>query len=69
MAKKKIKELDGFVKDTNTKAIINTNSTVFEARRVQKKILQEKDIQIEQMQKDIDELKKLVKGLSKNNGS
>tara|TARA_B100000902_G_C26721371_1_gene626788 strand:+ start:357 stop:557 length:201 start_codon:yes stop_codon:yes gene_type:complete len=65
MAKKKIKELDGFVKDTNTKAIINTNSTVFEARRVQKKILQEKDIQIEQMQKDIDELKKLVKGLSK----
>ena len=65
MAKKKVKELDGFVKDTNTKAIINTNSTVFEARRVQKKILQEKDIQIEQMQKDIDELKKLVKGLSK----
>ncbi len=65
MAKKKIKELDGFVKDTNTKAIINTNSTVFEARRVQKKLLQEKDIQIEQMQKDIDELKKLVKGLSK----
>jgi len=65
MAKKKVKELDGFVKDTNTKAVINTNSTVFEARRVQKKLLKDKDDLIEQMKKDIDELKKLVKGLSK----
>jgi len=65
MAKKKIKELDGFVKDTNTKAIINTNSTVFEARRAQKQLLKDKDDQIAKMQNDIDELKKLVKGLSK----
>jgi len=65
MAKKKIKELEGFEKDTNTKAIINTNSNVFEARRIQKQLLKDKDDQIAKMQNDIDELKKLVKGLSK----
>jgi len=65
MAKKKVKELKGFVKDSDTGAVINTNSSVFEARRKQKEMVQEKDNQIAQMQDDINELKKLVKGLSK----
>jgi len=65
MAKKKIKELEGFEKDTNTKAIINTNSNVFEARRIQKQLLKEQDDQIAKMQNDINEIKKLLKGLSK----
>tara|TARA_B100000900_G_C20031262_1_gene494084 strand:- start:212 stop:412 length:201 start_codon:yes stop_codon:yes gene_type:complete len=65
MARKKVKEMKGFVKDTNTGAVINTNSNVFEARRNQKQMVIEKDNQIAQMQNDIEELKKLVKGLSK----
>lgn len=65
MAKKKVKELKGFVKDSDTGAVINTNSSVFEARRKQKQMVQDKDNQIAQMQDDINELKKLVKGLSK----
>ena len=65
MAKKKIKELEGFEKDTNTKAIINTNSNVFEARRIQKQLLKEQKDQIAKRQNDINEIKKLLKGLSK----
>lgn len=65
MARKKVKEMKGFVKDTNTGAVINTNSNVFEARRNQKQMVIDKDNQIAQMQNDIEELKKLVKGLSK----
>jgi len=65
MARKKVKEMKGFVKDTNTGAVINTNSNVFEARRNQKQMVIDKDNQIALMQNDIEELKKLVKGLSK----
>ena len=60
MAKKKVKELKGFVKDSDTGAVINTNSSVFEARRKQKQMVQDKDNQIAQMQDDINELKKSI---------
>ena len=65
MAKTKIKENKDLVKDTNTGAVINTNSNAFTARREQMRLAQEKDNKIHQLEKDVAELKKLIKGLSK----
>jgi len=65
MAKKKVKENPDLVKDTSSQAIINTNSTAFSQRREQMAKLQSKDNKIEQLEKDVAELKKLIKGLSK----
>ena len=65
MAKKKIKEHPDLVKDTNTGAVINTNSNAFAARREQMRLAHEKDSKILQLEKDVAELKKLIKGLSK----
>jgi hypothetical protein len=65
MARKKVKENKDLVKDTSTQAVINTNSKAFEQRREQMAKLQTKDAKIEQLEKDVAELKKLIKGLSK----
>jgi len=65
MAKKRIKENPDLVKDTSSQAVINTNSTAFSQRREQMAKLQSKDNKIEQLEKDVAELKKLIKGLSK----
>jgi len=65
MAKKKVKENPDLVKDTSSQAVINTNSTAFSQRREQMAKLQSKDNKIEQLEKDVAELKKLIKGLSK----
>ena len=65
MANKKVKENPDLVKDTSSQAIINTNSTAFSQRREQMAKLQSKDNKIEQLEKDVAELKKLIKGLSK----
>tara|TARA_B100000902_G_scaffold215453_1_gene204933 strand:- start:1556 stop:1774 length:219 start_codon:yes stop_codon:yes gene_type:complete len=61
----KVKELPGFVRDSATKAIINTNSSAFENRRNQMAMAEEKDNKIQQLENDVAELKKLIKGLSK----
>ena len=68
MARKKVakvKDLPGFEKDMNTNVVINNNSDAFKSRRAQKAALQEKEQELLQMKNDIEELKKLVKGLSK----
>jgi len=66
MAKKvKIKENPDLVKDTSSGAIINTNSNAFARRREQMRLAQEKDNKILQLEKDVAELKKLIKDLSK----
>jgi|TARA_B110000444_G_C18589679_1_gene477879 uncharacterized protein YceH (UPF0502 family) len=65
MAKTKIKENPDLVKDTNTGAVINTNSNAFTRRRAQMALQIEKENKIEQLEKDVAELKKLIKGLSK----
>jgi hypothetical protein len=65
MAKTKIKENKDLVKDTNTGAVINTNTNAFTRRRAQMALQIEKDNKIEQLEKDVAELKKLIKGLSK----
>jgi|TARA_B100001057_G_scaffold485286_1_gene564761 DNA anti-recombination protein RmuC len=61
--KKKVEELPGYEKDTVTNAVINTNSSAFSNRRDQLQKLREKDGVIEQMQSDIEELKKIIKKL------
>ena len=65
MAKTKIKEKPDLVKETTTGAVINTNSNAFARRRAQMALQIEKDNKIEQLEKDVAELKKLIKGLSK----
>lgn len=65
MAKTKIKENPDLMKDTSTGAVINTNSNAFTRRRAQMALQIEKEGKIEQLEKDVAELKKLIKGLSK----
>jgi len=63
--KKKIEELNDFEKDTVTQAVINTNTTAFSNRRDQLAKLQAKESEMEEMKKDLAEIKELLKGLSK----
>ncbi len=63
MAKKKIIENPDLVKDTNTGAVINTNTNAFAHRREQMRISQEKDAKLAQLESDVAELKKMIKKL------
>lgn len=65
MAKKRIKENPDLVKDTSSGAVINTNSNAFAKRRMQMLNQRNKEERFEQMEQDIAEIKKLLKGLSK----
>ena len=69
MARKKKEALvennPNLVKNLDTGAVINTNTSELLARREQIGKLQEKDAEIESMKADIEELKKLVKNLGK----
>jgi hypothetical protein len=65
MTKKKVKDFPDLEKDTSNGAVINTNGNAFASRRKQMKLDKEKDSKITQLEKDVAELKKLVKGLSK----
>ena len=65
MAKKKVKELPDFVRDTDTNAIINTNSSAIRARRQQMNLAKSQAEQIMAMEKELEELKKAIKKLSK----
>ena len=61
----KVAEMPDFVRDSSTSAIINTNSSAFESRRNQMALSKEKNNRIQQLENDVAELKKLIKGLSK----
>ena len=63
--KKKVKDLPDVEKEETSQAVINTNSDMFVQRREQMAILAQKEDKISQLEKDVEELKKLVKGLSK----
>lgn len=65
MARKKVKELPDFEKDTVSQAVINTNSSAFEARRAQIATQQTKDNEMLELKNKVAELEKLIKGLSK----
>ena len=63
--KKQINELPDYEKDTVTNAVINTNTSAFSNRRDQLAKLQTRESEMEQMKNDLEEIKKLLKGLSK----
>tara|TARA_B100000941_G_C28467980_1_gene534726 strand:- start:832 stop:1041 length:210 start_codon:yes stop_codon:yes gene_type:complete len=68
MARKKTVKVENnpdLVKDLDSGAVINTNSSELYTRRQQISLLQEKDNEIKSMKDDIEELKKLVKNLGK----
>ena len=65
MKNKKVKELPDFVRDTDTNAIINTNSAAIRARRAQMNLAKSQAEQIMAMEKELEELKKAIKKLSK----
>jgi len=60
-----VEDNPGLVKNLDTGAVINTNSSELYARREQMSIVQAKDDELVNMKKDIEELKKLVKNLGK----
>tara|TARA_B100001093_G_C26355481_1_gene812159 strand:- start:389 stop:598 length:210 start_codon:yes stop_codon:yes gene_type:complete len=61
----KVEDNPDLVKDLDSGAVINTNSSELYTRRQQISLLQEKDNEIKSMKDDIEELKKLVKKLGK----
>lgn len=63
MAYKKVKENPDLVKDTNSGAVINTNTNAFMQRREQMRISAEKDAKLSQLESDVAELKKMIKKL------
>jgi hypothetical protein len=66
MAKdKKVQELPGYIRDNDTNAIINTNSGAIKARRAQMNLAKSQAEQIMTMEKELAELKKAIKKLSK----
>ena len=65
MKNNKVKELPDFVRDTDTNAIINTNSSAIRARRQQMNLAKSQAEQIMAMEKELEELKKAIKKLSK----
>lgn len=65
MKNKKVKELPDFERDTDTNAIINTNSSAIRARRQQMNLAKSQAEQIMAMEKELEELKKAIKKLSK----
>ena len=62
---KKIKDNPDLVKDTSSQAVINTNSSAFEARRAQIATQKSKDNEMLELKNKVAELEKLIKGLSK----
>jgi hypothetical protein len=68
MAKKKEAQIENnpnLIKNLDTGAVINTNSSELYSRRAQIGILQAKEEELINMKNDIEELKQLVKKLGK----
>ena len=62
---KKIKDNPDLIKDTNSQAVINTNTSALLNRRAQLSAMKAKDEELEDIKNDIKELKALVKKLGK----
>ena len=69
MARKKKEALvennPDLVKNLDTGAVINTNSSALYQRRLQMEIASNKDAEIKSLRADVEELKQLVKKLGK----
>ena len=65
MARKKVENEPNLERDTNSQAIINTNKNAFVIRRQQIAVQKAKEEEFQTMKNEIEELKKIVKKLSK----
>lgn len=69
MARKKkeaqVEDNPNLIKNLDTGAVINTNTSELNSRREQMGIVRAKDEEMMRMKNDIEELKKLVKNLGK----
>ena len=65
MARKKVENQPNLERDTNSQAIINTNKNAFVIRRQQIAVQKAKEEEFQTMKNEIEELKKIVKKLSK----
>jgi cell shape-determining protein MreC len=67
---KKIENLPGFVKNTETGVILNTNSDEIKAAKLRKKAMQEKNNRIDSLESEVKEVKDLLyKVLEKLDGN
>ena len=65
MARKKVENEPNLERDTNSQAIINTNKNAFVLRRQRIAVQKAKEEEFQTMKNEIEELKKIVKKLSK----
>ena len=65
MARKKVDNQPNLERDTHSQAIINTNKNAFANRRLQKAKVKAREEEFQIMKNEIEELKKIVKKLSK----
>ncbi len=65
MPRKKIKDNPELEKDITSQAVINTNSSAFEARRAQMAVRNSQKEELDSMKKDIEEIKELLKSIAK----
>ena len=65
MARKKVENQPNLERDTNSQAIINTNKNAFVIRRQQIAEQKAREEEFQTMKNEIEELKKIVKKLSK----
>ena len=67
---KKIENLPGFVKNTETGVVLNTNSDEIKAAKLRKKAMQEKNNRIDSLESEVKEVKDLLyKVLEKLDGN
>lgn len=67
---KKIENLPGFVKNTETGVILNTNRDEIKAAKLRKKAMQEKNNRIDSLESEVKEVKDLLyKVLEKLDGN
>jgi|TARA_B100001093_G_scaffold331406_1_gene316444 hypothetical protein len=65
MARKKVDNQPHLERDMNSQAIINTNKNAFVQRRLQKAEQIAREEEFQNMKNELEELKKIVKKLSK----
>jgi archaellum component FlaC len=58
--KLKVKDNENFVKDTETKAVLNTDLTSLEAYRAHRNKQRQKDNEIERLKEDVKEIKDIL---------
>ena len=68
MSLQKIKDKTGFLRDSNSRGIINTDEQAYEAYQARQQAQRDKDTKIENLEQEVKELKELVQKMV-NNGA